>query len=63
MELGIYLHPGLTINDITYKGYLEGQDIQNAICASLNPKPRNCRNPFEDMVDESNEVERAIIVA
>lgn len=59
-ELGIYLHPGISINDITYKGYLEGEDIHNAICISLSPKPRNCRNPFEDMVDRSGEVERAI---
>ena len=59
-DLGIFLHPGLTINNITYKGYLEGEDVHNAICASLQPKPRNCRNPFEDMVDGSGEFEHSI---
>lgn len=59
-ELGIYLHPGVSINNITYKGYLEGEDIHNAICASLSPKPPNCRNPFEEMVDLSGEFESAI---
>ena len=57
-ELGIFLHPGLSINNITYKGYLEGQDIHNAVCASLRPKPRNCRSPFEEMIDHSGEDER-----
>lgn len=34
-EKGIYLHPGLAINGITYRGYLEGEDIHNAVCASF----------------------------
>lgn len=34
-ELGIYLHPGLTINDMTYRGYIEGADVFDAICASF----------------------------
>lgn len=25
--LGLYLHPGLTINDVSYRGYLEGPDV------------------------------------
>jgi len=37
VELGIFLHPGISINNITYKGYLEGEDIHNAVCASLRP--------------------------
>jgi len=37
IELGIYLHPGVTINNITYKGYLEGEDIHNAVCTVLSP--------------------------
>ena len=34
-ELGIYLHPGLTINNITYRGYIEGEDVKEAICSSF----------------------------
>lgn len=60
IELGIYLHPGITINDITYKGYLEGEDIHNAVCTALRPVPEVCHNPFADMVSKSGEAARAI---
>ena len=26
-RLGIYLHPGMTINNMSYRGYIEGKDI------------------------------------
>ena len=35
-DLGITLHPGLTINDMSYRGYLEGPDVFDAICSSYN---------------------------
>ena len=60
IELGIYLHPGITINDITYKGYLEGEDVHNAVCTALRPVPEVCHNPFADMVSKSGEAARAI---
>ena len=42
--LGIYLHPGLTINDITYRGYLEGKDVHDAICTSFDrQRPDACK--------------------
>ena len=50
-ELGIYLHPGLTINNITYRGYLEGQDIKEAICSSFAKPPIQCGDPTE-LIDE-----------
>ena len=43
--LGIHLHPGLTINDMTYRGYLDGADVQDAICATFNKqKPKVCKS-------------------
>ena len=41
-ELGIYLHPAVSINNITYRGYLEGADIFDFICASFIKEPRVC---------------------
>ena len=35
-DLGIALHPGLTINDRSYRGYLEGADVFDAICSSYS---------------------------
>ena len=54
IELGIYLHPGLTINNMTYRGYLDGQDIQNSICAALIPKPPTCKDPFSLTMEHIN---------
>ena len=51
MERGIYLHPGLAINDITYRGYLESDDIHEAICASFSHKPEECKSKFEKLVE------------
>ena len=47
-ELGITLHPGLTINDKSYRGYLEGADVFNAICSSYNHQPKGCQDAFEE---------------
>ena len=41
-ELGIYMHPSLTINDMSYRGYLEGQDVFEAICSSFKNMPLIC---------------------
>ena len=41
-ELGIYLHPAVSINGITYRGYLDGADIFDFICASFIREPRIC---------------------
>ena len=30
-EYGIFLHPAVTINKYTYRGYLEGEDIFKAV--------------------------------
>ena len=52
-KLGIYLHPGLTINNMTYRGYLEGPDVQDAICASFSKsKPQICKSIQEIAMDD-----------
>lgn len=57
-EKGIYLHPGLAINGITYRGYLEGEDIHNAVCASFTQKPDACRNQIEELFENiENQIE------
>ena len=50
--LGVYLHPGLTINQMTYRGYLEGKDIEDAICDSFPKKPSVCSGGIDQMLDE-----------
>ena len=50
--LGVYLHPGLTINKMTYRGYLEGSDIQDAICDSFLKKPAVCTGGLDAMLDD-----------
>lgn len=51
-DLGVYLHPGLTINDMTYRGYLEGSDIEDAICDSFNNKPAMCKGGFNAIFED-----------
>lgn len=42
-KLGIVLHPSVTINNITYRGELEGFDIFKAICAGFLDQPDVCK--------------------
>ena len=42
-KLGIVLHPSITINNITYRGELEGFDIFKAICAGFLEQPDVCK--------------------
>ena len=51
-KLGVYLHPGLTINKMTYRGYLESADMQDAICDSFTKKPDVCKSNFESTFDD-----------
>ena len=41
-ELGITLHPAITINNHTYFGDFDGQDIFHALCSSFVSKPSQC---------------------
>ena len=41
--LGVIMDPMISINNITYRGYMEGKDIVNAICASFSETPTKCK--------------------
>mmetsp|Transcript_28897 Transcript_28897/g.27797 ORF Transcript_28897/g.27797 Transcript_28897/m.27797 type:complete len:299 (-) Transcript_28897:73-969(-) len=42
-QLGIMMHPSVTINNITYKGEITGYDVFKAICAGFLTKPDICK--------------------
>ena len=48
-KLGIILHPAVTINNITYRGDINGYDVFRAICAGFSSQPDVCKgdNVFE----------------
>jgi len=41
---GIKLHPSLAINNQTYRGSFNGEDIFQAICTSFDKIPEVCKN-------------------
>ena len=47
-ELGINLHPSLMINKVAYRGYLDGNDVFDAICLSFKQKPAMCHGNIEE---------------
>lgn len=42
--LNVNVHPSITINNMTYKGDLDGFDIAHAICAGFKDRPVNCKH-------------------
>jgi len=44
------MQPSLTINNLTYRGYLEGKDMFDAICSSFSPMPAVCTDPFNQEI-------------
>ena len=43
---------------MTYRGYLEGADIQDAICDSFLDKPPVCESSIDDMLADFKEFQR-----
>jgi len=41
-EHNLNYHPSVTINSITYKGEITGQDLAMAICAAYKERPDEC---------------------
>jgi len=52
-RLGVILHPSISINNITYRGDVNGYDIFRAVCAGFLEQPRVCKgdNVFEYLQD------------
>jgi hypothetical protein len=42
-QLGVILHPQVTINNITYRGDFNGYDIFQAVCAGFLEQPDICK--------------------
>lgn len=42
-QLGVFMHPSITINNITYRGDLNGYDIFKAVCAGFMDQPNVCK--------------------
>jgi len=53
LRLGVILHPSISINNITYRGDVNGYDIFRAVCAGFKEQPRVCKgdNVFEYLQD------------
>jgi hypothetical protein len=41
-KYGVSLHPSISVNNITYRGDTNGNDIFRAICAGFKVKPHEC---------------------
>lgn len=56
LKIGIFLHPSLTINRMTYRGYIEGADVFDAVCSSFEVPPSVCSgledDPFGERMEE-----------
>ena len=59
-QLGVFMHPSITINNITYRGDLNGYDIFRAVCAGFQDQPNVCKgdNVFS-IVEKISETETA----
>jgi hypothetical protein len=42
-EYGSYLYPALTINDRTFRGRLNPENVFEAVCAAFRHEPKQCR--------------------
>lgn len=42
-KLGIILHPAVTVNNITYRGEIDGYNVFKAICAGFLNQPDVCK--------------------
>lgn len=55
-KLGIILHPAITINNITYRGDINGWDVFRAICAGFKDQPEECKgDKVFDMISKDND--------
>lgn len=56
-KLGIVLHPAISINNITYRGDINGFDVFKAICAGFFDQPDICKgdNVFDVIESETGD--------
>jgi len=52
-QLGVYMNPSMTVNNVTYRGYLDGHDLFLTICQTfVSPKPQACKVQQAEHVDK-----------
>ena len=44
MKKSVFIDKLAEENSMTYRGYIEGKDVEDAICASFIKQPEVCRN-------------------
>lgn len=54
MKYGSGLFPSIVINNSTYRGQLETQQVMNAICAGFKDPPKMCKRLLSDQDIMSN---------
>ena len=42
-NLGLFLHPSITVNNLTYRGEINGYDVFRAVCAGFKDVPTMCK--------------------
>ena len=42
-KLGTFLYPAMVINDRTFRGRLNPENVYEAVCASFRHEPKECR--------------------
>lgn len=42
-EYGTFLYPAIVINDMTFRGRLNPENVYEAVCASFRHEPKECR--------------------
>jgi hypothetical protein len=53
-KFGSGLFPSVVINNVTYRGQLETQQVMNAICAGFEDPPKMCKRLLSDQNIEEN---------
>ena len=42
-RVGVIMHPAITINNITFRGDINGYDVFRAVCAGFEDQPNVCK--------------------
>jgi len=54
-KLGIVIHPTVTVNNVTYRGEINGYNVFKAICAGFKDYPIECKGDNVFAIIESGE--------
>jgi len=54
----VFIHPSITINNVTYRGDINGYDIFRAVCAGFNDQPSVCKG--DNVFDAITKIEQEV---